>query len=90
MHIEPQRPDELLLPAGPSANRSIHPQAHFSQRVRTLFESGWPESKNAIEVSFIEDLALGENNERRYKMVTERMPQSIRARMVHVHEFWKI
>lgn len=45
--------------------------------------------ENAIEVSFIEDLALGEHNRQRYEIVKERAPKTIRNKMIEVHEFWK-
>jgi len=57
--------------------------------IESCLSQAGPNLENAIEVSFIYDLALGEHNERRYKIVKERMPQSIRAKMVHIREFWK-
>lgn len=44
--------------------------------------------KNAIEVSFIEDLALGDQNDITYKIVKERAPKIIREKMRDIHEFW--
>lgn len=53
-----------------------------------LKEAG-PNLENAIEVSFIYDLAVGEQNEERYRVVKERAPKSIRNKMIQTHEFWK-
>ena len=44
---------------------------------------------NAIEVSFIEDLALGEHEPKYKKIVKERAPASIKEKMIEAHEFWK-
>ena len=46
------------------------------------------ELQNAIEISFIEDLALGEQNETTHKIIKERAPKVIRNKMVKIHEFW--
>jgi len=53
-----------------------------------LKEAG-PNLENAIEVSFIYDLALGEQNEERYEIVKERAPKIIWAKMIRADEFWK-
>lgn len=48
-----------------------------------------PDLRNAIEVSFIEDLALGTQTPQRHEIVRERAPKDIRNRMIQAHEFWK-
>ncbi len=47
------------------------------------------ELQNAIEVSFIEDLAFGKQTARRYAVVKERAPRSLSNRMAQVDMFWK-
>jgi hypothetical protein len=48
-----------------------------------------PELKNAIEISFIEDLALGVQNKKRYDIVKDRAPKLLRDKMIEAHVFWK-
>jgi hypothetical protein len=55
---------------------------------RCLKDAG-PELKNAIEISFIEDLALGIQNKQRYDIVKQRAPRLIRDKMIQAHNFWK-
>src|SRR5262245_45226691 len=45
--------------------------------------------RNALEVSFIEDLALGKHTPQRYDIVSERAPKDVRQKMIQAHEFWK-
>ena len=45
--------------------------------------------ENAIEISFIEYLALGEHDMHIKKIVIDRAPKSIREKMEIAHEFWK-
>lgn len=45
-----------------------------------------PEVHNAIEVSFLEDLGI---TDARHKVVTERMPQGFRARLLEIDDSWK-
>ena len=47
-----------------------------------------PELKNAIEISFIEDLALGEQNKAIHKIIKERAPKDIREKMIEVDDYW--
>jgi hypothetical protein len=47
-----------------------------------------PELKNAIEVSFIYDLAIGGQNKQRYEIVKERAPKLIRDKMTQADRFW--
>jgi len=55
---------------------------------RSLREAGF-ELSNAIEVSFIEDLALGEHKLEYQIIIKERAPKSILLKMAKLHEFWK-
>ena len=55
---------------------------------RCLTQAG-PHLENAIEVSFIVDLALGEQNTLRYEIVKRSAPKIIREKMIGAHEFWK-
>jgi hypothetical protein len=45
--------------------------------------------ENAIEVSFIEDLALGEHELKYKKIIKERAPALIKEKMIEAHEYWK-
>ena len=47
------------------------------------------ELRNAIEISFIEDLALGAQNKKRYDIVKDRAPKLLRDKMIEAHDFWK-
>ena len=63
-------------------------EKHFRLVERLLSEAG-PELRNALEVSYLEDLALGDCTPQRYRAVKERMPRSLRAVLVGHHENWK-
>ncbi len=54
---------------------------------RELFTAG-PYVANAIEISFIEDFALGNYTPEAREVVLDRTPPSILARLRKVHEFW--
>jgi hypothetical protein len=45
--------------------------------------------KNALEVSYLEDLALGECTPARYKAVKERMPRHLRQILIGHHSNWR-
>jgi hypothetical protein len=45
--------------------------------------------QNAIEVSFIEDLALGEHTEARQRAIRDRASKTIRAKMRNINGFWR-
>lgn len=48
-----------------------------------------PELRNAIEVSFVYDLAVGKQTKQRYTIVKERAPLSLWDQIVHIDTFWK-
>ena len=48
-----------------------------------------PELQNAIEVSFLEDFALGKYSEARHRAVRERMPQHLRECVIEVNDRWR-
>jgi hypothetical protein len=48
-----------------------------------------PDLANAIDVSFIEDFALGEYTQARHQAVRERMPELLRRRLVAVDDRWR-
>ena len=47
------------------------------------------ELENAIEVSFITDLALGEHMPEYKLIIEDRAPAEIRRKLTAIHEFWK-
>lgn len=63
-------------------------ERHFRFVEQFLKDAG-PELRNALEVSYLEDLALGEHREQRYQIVKERMPKAMRALLIEVHEWWR-
>ncbi len=62
-------------------------ERHF-RFVAELMEDADPELRNALEVSYLEDLALGECNPARHKAVKERMPKSLRQILIRHHKQW--
>ena len=48
-----------------------------------------PELRNALEVSYLEDLALGEFTPARHRAVKERMPRPLRAVLIGHHRHWQ-
>jgi hypothetical protein len=57
--------------------------------VERLLQDAGPELANALEVSYLEDLALSEHSPQRHQIVKERMPAALRRRLIGVHEWWK-
>jgi len=57
--------------------------------VETCLKHADPGLENAIEISFIEDLALGEHDMKIKKIVKDRAPKTIIEKMEIAHEFWK-
>lgn len=45
--------------------------------------------ENAISISFIEDFALGQITDQRRQAVHERMPNSIRSKIVAIDDRWR-
>lgn len=58
----------------------------FVERVRS---QAAPDVENALAVSYIEDLALGECTPQRYRAVKERMSARLRAEMVDINPNWR-
>ena len=48
-----------------------------------------PVVRNAIEVSFLEDFALGEFTKARHEAVKRRMPQQLRSILIGIDEKWR-
>jgi hypothetical protein len=63
-------------------------EKHF-RFIERVWREADPELANAIEVSYLEDLAVGECTPVRYQAVKERMPKSLRAVLVGHHPNWK-
>ncbi len=57
--------------------------------VERLLKGAGTELKNAFEISYLEDLALGEHREQRHRIVKERMPRVLRDRLIEVHAWWR-
>ena len=70
------------------SGRSWEAEKHFRFVEELLREAG-PELLNALEVSYLEDFALGECTPKRYQVVKERMPKSLRELLVGHHANWK-
>ena len=62
-------------------------EQHFRFVERVLSDAA-PDVDNALGVSYIEDLALGECTPMRYLAVKERMPPKLRAEMASIHPDW--
>jgi hypothetical protein len=63
-------------------------ERHFRFVERLLKDAG-SELQNALEVSYLADLALGEHTPQRHRIVKERMPAVLRRRLIEAHEWWK-
>jgi hypothetical protein len=63
-------------------------ERHFRFVARVLSEAA-PDVENALAISYIEDLALGECTPQRYHAVKERMPAGLRAEMARIHPNWR-
>lgn len=48
-----------------------------------------PELRNALEVSYLEDMALGEFSPSRHRAVQERMPSELRATLIAHRAHWQ-
>lgn len=68
--------------------RAWRAQQHFRFVERMLLVAD-PALENALEISYLEDLALGEHTPERYRIVKERMPLQLRERMIVASEFWR-
>jgi hypothetical protein len=63
-------------------------EQHF-RLVEELLAVADPELRNALEVSYLEDLALGECTPARHQAVKERMPKALRQILIGHHERWR-
>ena len=70
------------------AGRLWEAEKHF-RLVEELLPNAGPELLNALEVSYLEDFALGELTPERYRAVKERMPKSLRAVLVSHDPNWQ-
>lgn len=57
--------------------------------VDECLQNAGPELQNAIEVSFVEDFALGDYNAARHNAVRERMPARLRQSIIEVNPEWR-
>jgi hypothetical protein len=63
-------------------------EKHFRFVERVLRDAA-PDVENALGVSYVEDLALGECTSKRYRAVKERMPAKLRAQMASIDPKWQ-
>lgn len=63
-------------------------ERHFRFAERARREAA-PDVENALGVSYVEDLALGECTPERYRAVKERMPAAMREEMAGIHRSWR-
>lgn len=61
----------------------------YFQFLERVWEDAGPEVRNAVEVSFLEDLALGEFTPARHLAVKERMPRPLRKMLEVVDGKWR-
>ncbi len=70
------------------AGRLWEAERHF-RLVEELLAMAGPDLRNALEVSYLEDLAFGECTPARHRAVKERMPQALRQVLIGYHPQWK-
>jgi hypothetical protein len=63
-------------------------QEHFSLLEEMLAVAD-PNLRNALEISYLEDLALGECTPARQRAVNERMPRAMRHALLRHHDQWR-
>jgi hypothetical protein len=63
-------------------------EKHF-RFVERLLADADPEVANALEVSYVEDLALGEWTLNRHRAIKERMPSELRKDMIGINAKWR-
>ena len=63
-------------------------EKHF-RFVENLLTQANPELQNALEVSYLEDLGLGECTPARYRAIKERMPKSLRKILISHNSQWQ-
>jgi hypothetical protein len=79
-----RRATELAMDAG----RLWEAERHF-RLIEDLLAVAGPELRNALEVSYLEDLALGEWTPARHQAIKERMPPALRDALIGHREQWK-
>lgn len=70
------------------AGRLWEAEGHF-RLVAELLALAGPELRNALEISYLEDLALGEFTPARHLAIKERMPKHLRAILIGHHRDWQ-
>lgn len=70
------------------ADRLGKVEQHFRLVAEFLSAAG-PEIQNALEVSYLEDLALGEFTPSRYHAIKERMPPTLLQVLIGHHSHWR-
>jgi hypothetical protein len=63
-------------------------ERHF-RLVEALLAVAGAELRNALEVSYLEDLALGERTPARHRAVKERMPKALQEILAMHNERWR-
>ena len=63
-------------------------ERHF-RWVEEMLKVAGPELRNALEISYLEDMALGESTPARYQAVKERMPKALRQILIAHHRQWQ-
>jgi hypothetical protein len=63
-------------------------ELHF-RFVEQLLKEANPELRNALEISYLEDLALGKYTPMRYQAVKERMPKTMRSVLIGHNSQWQ-
>jgi hypothetical protein len=63
-------------------------ERHF-RWVEELLKAAGPELRNALEISYLEDLAFGGCSPARYQAVKERMPKALRQILIAHHKQWQ-
>ena len=70
------------------AGRHWEAERHF-RLVAELRAAAGPALSNALEVSYLEDLALGEFTPARHRAVRERTPRELRAVLISHRSHWQ-
>ena len=68
--------------------RAWQAEQHF-KFVAVMLASADTALDNALWVSYLIDLALGEQTPHRYQIVKGRMPRELRKQMIQASNFWK-
>jgi hypothetical protein len=74
--------------AAMDAGRLWEAERHF-RLVEELLAVAGPELRNALEVSYLEDLALGDFSPARHRAIKERMPKALRQILIGYRENWR-